>query len=324
MTKKLLKIVKKLFFILLILILIGFLFEQIARFYFDNKCPDDKEFVAINGRKIHYKKLGNGPCTIIFESGLGGDYLHWQDIQNKLSKKYTTIAYDKAGILWSDPSKDISLKRYSDDLETLLKQTNCPKPYILVGHSFGGITPRLFIQKNKKDMAGIVFVDVSHPQQLEKSSEALRNSVQPPQRMLLSFLNEIGIIRILYSSTAFTASVPKEHWFNQNVKNYFYRIFDGMMTELENDKKLMKEASEIDDFGSIPLTIITAKYPGGVEGARDKKLEKEYLDIHNALQNDLLQLSTNSRQIFATKSGHYITLQEPDLICNEVEKLAPR
>ncbi|MHC0445170.1 alpha/beta fold hydrolase [Flavobacterium sp. 3-218] len=324
MAKKLLRIFKRLFIAFLILILIGFLFEQIARFYFDNKRPDEKEFVVINGRKIHYKKLGNGPCTIIFESGLGGDHLHWQDIQKKLLKKYTTIAYDKAGILWSDPSQDISLKRYSDDLETLLKQTNCPKPYILVGHSFGGITPRLFIQKNKKDLAGIVFVDVSHPKQLEKSSEALRNSVQPPPRKFSSFLNEIGLIRILYSSTAFTTAVPKEHWFNQNVKNYFYRIFDGMMTELENDDKLMREASEIDDFGSIPLTIITAKYPVGVEGARDKKLEKEYLGIHNALQTDLLKLSTNSNQVFASKSGHYITLQEPDLICNEIEKLAPR
>ncbi|MDP5198848.1 alpha/beta fold hydrolase [Flavobacterium sp. DG2-3] len=324
MAKKLLKILKSLLITLLVLLLIGFIFEQIARFYFDNKRPDEKEFVAINGRKIHYKKLGNGPCTIIFESGLGGDHLHWQDIQKKLLKKYTTIAYDKAGILWSDPSQDISLKRYSDDLETLLKQTNCPKPYILVGHSFGGITQRLFIQKNNKDLAGIVFVDVSHPKQLEKSSEALRNSVQPPPRKFLSFLNEIGLIRILYSSTAFTAAVPKEHWFNQNVKNYFYRIFDGMMTELENDDKLMKEASEINNFASIPLTIITAKYPVGVEGARDKKLEKEYLGIHNALQTDLLKLSTNSNQVFASKSGHYITLQEPDLICNEIEKLAPR
>lgn len=301
MAKKLLKILKSLLITLLVLLLIGFIFEQIARFYFDNKRPDEKEFVAINGRKIHYKKLGNGPCTIIFESGLGGDHLHWQDMQRKLSKKYATIAYDKAGILWSDPSKDISLKRYSNDLETLLKQTNCPKPYILVGHSFGGITPRLFIRKNNKDLAGIVFVDVSHPKQLEKSSEALRNSVQPPPRKFLSFLNEIGLIRILYSSTAFTTAVPKEHWFNQNVKNYFYRIFDGMMTELENDDKLMREASEIDDFGSIPLTIITAKYPVGVEGARDKKTGKRIFRYPQCITNRFIKAIHKQQSSFCFK-----------------------
>ena len=169
MLKNILKILKAIFVTFLVLIFIGFLFEQIARFYFDSKRPDNSEFTNIDGRNIHYKKLGNGSCTIIFESGLGGDYLHWQEIQKKLSGKYTTIAYDKAGILWSAASKETSLKRYATDLEALLKQTNCPKPYILVGHSFGGITPRLFIKKNEKDMAGIVFVDVSHPKQLEKS-----------------------------------------------------------------------------------------------------------------------------------------------------------
>ncbi|WJS93669.1 alpha/beta hydrolase [Flavobacterium johnsoniae] len=322
--KKIFKALKIFLVSLVILIVIGFLFERISRFYYDSKRPDKSEFVEIDGRKIHFKKQGNGSCTVIFESGLGGDYLHWQDIQKKLSQKYTTISYDKAGILWSATAKKTNLRRYADDLKQLLEKTNCPKPYILVGHSFGGITSRLFLKENAKDMAGIVFLDVSHPKQLEKSSEALKKSVQPPPKILLSFLNEIGIIRILYSTTAFTAAVPKEHWFNRNVKHYFYRILDGMMNELENDEKLMLEASQINNFGAIPLTIITAKYPNGVEGAKDKNLEKEYLSIHNNLQKDLLHLSDKSTQVFAQKSGHYITLQEPDLICNEIEKLAPR
>lgn len=324
MVKMIFKALRILLVSLIILIVIGFLFERISRFYYDSKRPESSEFVEIDGKKIHYKKQGNGSCTIVFESGLGGDYIHWQDIQKKLSQKYTTISYDKAGILWSAPAKKTDLRRYADDLKQLLEKTNCPKPYILVGHSFGGITPRLFIKENAKDMAGIVFVDVSHPKQLEKSSEALKNSVQPPPKILLSFLNEIGVIRILYSTTAFTAAVPKEHWFNQNVKRYFYRILDGMMQELDNDDKLMQEASQIDNFDAIPLTIITAKYPNGVEGAKDKKLEQEYLSIHNKLQKDLLNLSSKSTQVFAQKSGHYVTLQEPELICDEIEKIAPR
>ncbi|MBZ4035111.1 alpha/beta hydrolase [Flavobacterium sp. 17A] len=324
MIKKLIKAFKVFLVSLIILIAIGFLFERISRFFYDSKRPDKSEFVEIDKRKIHFKKEGNGPCTIVFESGLGGDYLHWKHIQKKLSQNFTTISYDKAGILWSAPSKEISLRRYADDLKQVLEKTNCPKPYILVGHSFGGITPRLFIEENKNNIAGIVFIDVTHPKQFEKSSEELKKSVQPPPSFVLNFLNEIGIIRVLYSTTAFTSAVPKEHWFNKHVKHYFYRILDGMLSELDNDEKLMHEASKISSFGAIPLTVITAKYPNGVEGAKNKNIENQYLSIHNVLQKDLLQLSSKSKQVFAEKSGHYITLQEPDLICNEIEKLAPR
>ncbi|GAA6764204.1 hypothetical protein AAFH68_01330 [Flavobacterium sp. CGRL1] len=139
------------------------------RAYYDKKQPSKDEFVFVKDRKIHFRKIGNSlKGTVVFESGLGGDYMHWQELQNKLSKDYTTISYDKAGILWSDPAENISLKRYSEDLDTVLTKTNCPKPYILVGHSFAGITLRSFIKDHSQDIGGIVFVDVSHPQQLKK------------------------------------------------------------------------------------------------------------------------------------------------------------
>jgi len=322
--KKVFKIFKYFIITLLFLFTNGFIYEQISRFYYDNKKPSKDEFVTVDGRKIHFKKQGKGSSTIVFESGLGGDYLHWQEIQNKLSTNYTTISYDKAGILWSDPTKKVNLKRYSNDLFQLLEKTNCPKPYILVGHSFAGITLRSFIKEHSNNIDGIVFIDVSHPQQLEKSSENLKKAVTPPPHLVLSFLNEVGVIRLLYTFVPFTQAVSKEHIFNQNVKNYFYKLFDGLMQEMENDDQLMKEASQITDFGAIPLVVVTAKYPNGIENITDQNLTKEYLSVHNTLQTDLLNLSTNSIQVFAAKSGHYVTLQEPDLICNVIKDISEK
>ncbi|RZJ53922.1 MAG: alpha/beta hydrolase [Flavobacterium sp.] len=304
-----------------VLILSGVTYEQVSRFYLDKKYPPKSEFVEIDGRKIHFKKVGNKPVTVVFESGLGGDYLHWQEIQKEVSKNHTTISYDKAGILWSDSTDEISLERYADDLFQLLEKTNCPKPYILVGHSFGGITLRSFIKNHSPDIAGIVFVDAAHPLQLQKCSEKLKSSFAPPSKEILNFLTETGAVRLLYTLTPFTQSVPQNHWFNQNVKDYFYKISPGLFQEMENDKKLMAEAQKINDFGSIPLVVISAKYPDGVENVTDKDLEKEYLQVHKSVQTDLLNLSTNSKQIIAEKSGHYITLQQPDLIINTIENI---
>ncbi|WP_281233535.1 alpha/beta fold hydrolase [Flavobacterium gelatinilyticum] len=324
MKKRVLKTFNYLLILILVLITAGFIYEQASRAYFDKKRPNESDFIKVDGRKIHFKKQGNGSTTIVFESGLGGDYLHWQEIQNKLSKDYTTISYDKAGILWSDPTEDVSLKRYSNDLFQLLEKTNCPKPYILVGHSFAGITLRSFIKEHPENIQGIVFVDVSHPEQLKKSSEDLKNSVTPPSRGFLRFLNETGGIRMLYTLVPFTQSVPKEHIFNQNVKNNFYKIFDGLMQEMENDEKLMEEAEKINTFGSVPLVVITAQYPQGVENIPNKELEKEYLSVHNSMQKDLLNLSVNSTQFFASKSGHYVTLQEPELLYKAIDKIADK
>lgn len=321
---KMFKIIKWSILLLVSILIIGFVYEQVSRLYFDAKSPSENEFVNVAGRQIHFSKKGNGNFTVVFESGIGGDYLHWQNLQKEVSKYHTTLSYDKAGILWSDATDEVSLERYSKDLYQLLEKTKCPKPYILVGHSFAGITLRPFIKEHKDAIAGIIFIDVSHPEQMERSSEKLKQSVVPPPKGVLSFLNEVGAIRMLYSCVPFTSSVSKEHWFNQHVKNYFYKIFSGLMQEVENDKKLMKEASKINSFGAIPLTIITAKYPDGVEQIADKNLEKEYLSTHYNLQKDLLKLSTNSTQIFAEKSGHYVTLQEPELIFEAIMKMTKK
>lgn len=318
---KIFKILKWIILILAAVFIIGFIYEQLSRLYFDKNYPPENEFVKVDGRKIHFSKKGYGPFTVVFESGIGVDYLHWQKIQNDVSKHYTTLSYDKAGILWSETANEVSLERYSKDLHQVLEKTNCPKPYILVGHSFAGITLRSFIKEHNDNIAGIIFVDVSHPEQLEKSSEKLKMSVSTPPQWILSFFNEIGVIRILYSNIPFTNSVAKEHWFNEHVKKYFYKVFSGLMQEVENDEKLMQQANEIDSFGKIPLTIITAKYPQGVEQIADKSLEKEYLSTHQILQQDLLNLSSKSKQIFAKKSGHYVTLQQPELIYKEIKDI---
>jgi pimeloyl-ACP methyl ester carboxylesterase len=299
----------------------GLVIEYSCQWYFDTQHPPQTEFIDIEGRKLHFHKQGTGNHTVVFESGLGGDYLHWQAIQHQLSKKYTTISYDKAGILWSDYTDKSSLDRYEADLFQLLKKTNCPKPYILVGHSFAGITLRKFIQRHSSDIQGIVFVDVTHPSQKKESSENLKRLTVLPPKWILSCLNQTGVLRLIFNISPFTGVVSKEHWFNQNVTNYFYRILPGLYQEYANDDKLMEEASQITDFADIPLYIITARYPKGVEKVNDNALQNEYLTIHARLQKDLLRLSSNSTQLLANKSGHYVTFQEPELIVEAVNQI---
>lgn len=317
------QLMKKLTYIIfgavLSLFVLGIIYEQISRFRFDREKPGRENFIAIGERDIHFKKMGNGPMTIVFESGLGGDHVHWQVLQKELSWENTTLSYDRANILWSDGTSDVSLERYERDLSTVLERSGCPKPYILVGHSFAGITLRPFIKAHQKDIAGIVFVDVAHPQQLNDISDELKAAIKPPPEWFIRFANGLGLIRLIYHLTPFNDSLPKNHFFNENAANHFHRIMPGLLQEMENDEILMEKAKHIDDFGDIPLTIITATYPKGVQWVDDPKLAKEYVQTHSILQKDLLNLSTESNQIMARESGHYVAFDQPDLIIKAVE-----
>lgn len=312
--KKVFRVARYVLLVLIFLITSGIVYEQLARRQCDRNRPAPEAFVTINGRKLHFHKAGKGAATVIFESGLGGDQSHWQDIQRQVAKNHVTLSYDRAGILWSDYTDDISLRRYEDDLSQLLEKTQCPKPFILVGHSFAGITLRQFIKKHIADIKGIVFIDVSHPRQLELSSEKLREAAAPPPSWLIYFLNETGALRLMYTLFPFTRSVPKDHWFNTHAADYFYKILPGLVLEMNNDRKLMKEAEVLTGFGDVPLYVLTARYPLGVERVTEREFADEYLGIHWRLQKDLLKLSSRSKQLFAEKSGHYITLQQPELI----------
>lgn len=304
-----------------LLFLIGFISERAFRIHFDSKKPDEHVFYKVGNREIYVRKQGKDGPTIIFESGMGGDHTYWTEIQDELSKQTTTLSYDRAGILWSDPVNVKSLKTISNDLHQLLERTQCPKPYILIGHSLAGITLRRFIKEHLDDIAEILFIDVSHPLQLKKSSKKLMSSVKAPPKWMVSFLNEIGAIRMMYSFNAFTQDVPKDHPFNTHARDYFYKIYHGLFQEMESDNLFLEQAEDIDDFNAIPLTILTATYPNGMDMINDPLLEAEYLSIHSKLQKELLELSPNSKQIFAKKSGHHIPLQEPELVISILQNM---
>lgn len=131
--------------------------------------------IDIGGYKLNVNCYGKGNPTVIFESGLGGSNYDWEQVQPQISKITRTFSYDRAGIGGSDKSK---LKRTSlnqvHELHTLLKAAKVKAPYVIVAHSIGGYNARLFAGIYPKEVAGIVFVDSSHENQLdflEKSSK---------------------------------------------------------------------------------------------------------------------------------------------------------
>ena len=132
------------------------------------------EIIDVNGTKLHIRAEGkkNDLPTLILESGAGGDtdVFHW--ISEELKKNMRVVRYDREGKWFSESSEDtFSPEFYARQLHALLEISGEKPPYILVGHSMGGIYNRIFRDIYPNEVKAMVFIDSSHPEQWKRLDE---------------------------------------------------------------------------------------------------------------------------------------------------------
>lgn len=139
--------------------------------------PDSRNFppgrlVQVDGRPTHVmESKGSQTPTVVFESGLGNPATMWYWLFDHLPSKCRLVAYDRPGIGWSRSAKGArDSTRHPEQLLALLKAAGAPPPYLLVGHSLGGLLVRLFAHRHPELTAGLVLVDATHPAELSGSA----------------------------------------------------------------------------------------------------------------------------------------------------------
>ncbi len=309
-------------------IITGFIYEQVSRMK-ARKYEIGETFVDVGGYKLHYKAMGIGKPMVVFESGLDvGGLLPWYKVQPEVAKFASTISYDRAGIFMSERgNKPKTGDAMAIDLYTLLKKTGHPGPYILVGHSMAGVTLRSFVDKYPDEVAGVVFVDASHPLQIKRFATDPVLKILPPEPPLpakwidylvsnlgFSHFAHSDLYKHTYPSTVSTDQVNV-------IDKYFISIsFPAAYEEIRALDSIFDRATYLKKFGNIPFIVITGtdKMKRGVP---DAKTNQASMKCWMELQNDHLNLSTNSKHILAQKSGHYVQLDEPQIVIDAVRQL---
>ncbi|NAS29896.1 alpha/beta fold hydrolase [Flavobacteriaceae bacterium R38] len=296
------------------------------------------EFVDIGGYNIHLLvegKESKGP-TVVFIHGAGDIALHWNLVLPKVGKFATAVAIDHAGEGWSDHGHGLALNQQVYDTYQALKRGGYKSPYILVGHSLGGITAHLFASKYKNEVAGVVLVDATHPDVVlkifnkeSKKMELKRMRLtadQPIKDIDTSQITKLKKTRSFQSRRDFGDLLDKFsdedkarfHWiYNERPFTYVKEQSNTYEAEIMQEMYLNKEKYSLD---TIPLIVISAgnkSFPEGDENWNSKQLENH----SKKLQKDLLTLSKNSKQIIAKKSGHNVHIEVPKIVVKAIKKI---
>lgn len=253
--------------------------------------PQSEARVDVGGRRLHIHcsgvSAGGGP-SVVLESGFGNSSSTWDRVQPEVAKFARVCSYDRAGLGGSDPAPARrTVVSLTEDLHALLVNAKVPGPYVLVGHSLGGILARVYASYYPADVAGMVLVDSAH------EDEADRGLALIPPDTLKEMLRKAKPEDMVVSS-------PNERFDHCSLR--------ALMNALNW-------------HSDIPLAVLTQGRPYRPEDYSNPSLAPKYYQLHLEMQRDLAARSPRGRQVVAEKSGHFIHQDQPELVISAIRQV---
>ncbi len=273
--------------------------------------PPPGSFVTVGGHGVHYRLHGRGDVTFVLEAGLGDYSGNWGAVEDGLAGLGRVFAYDRAGLGWSDPARGPrSPAAIAAELYAVLIAAHVPKPWILVGHSSGGISQVLFAMDHPGEVAGLLLIDPSHQDQFQRlpAPPAVFVWLLPQFARLASF----GVPQLLFGSED-----PA-----QNLSSHVLTTGAELRALFDADATWRKRPIQL---GSLPLYVLTADSDRMLPGRTDAERHAAW-EIWKTLHDELLAASTAGfrRHDVVPRSSHYIHRTHPDMVLAAARELTQR
>jgi pimeloyl-ACP methyl ester carboxylesterase len=304
-------IVRSLILLVLVIATAGFFYENISEARDRRFNPMPGQLVDVGGYKMHIDCIGQGSPTVILDSGLGDSYISWHKVQPQIAQFVRVCSYDRAGLGYSDSgphprtSKDIA-----GELRTLLHNAGIAPPYILVGHSMGGYDVRLYASLYRGEVAGMVLVDSSHPEQRKRLPPALNDldASWLREQEFLEFTLPFGIPRLLgFCDTDVKARAAECNFHSAR----------EAVAEMKTFPVSVAQTAATGSLGNMPLAVISHD-PDKPQPDLPEDLVKPINSAWQQMQEELSHLSTAGTHVIARNSGHYIQIDRPEVVIEAV------
>jgi carboxyl-terminal processing protease len=257
--------------------------------------------VSIGTHRLHIRCMGKGSPTVVIDTGVGDTMERWQDFQFQAAEITRVCTYDRAGYGSSEPGPlPRTSQRTAEELKQLLKKAHVEGPYVLVGHSLGGLNMQVFADRYPDLVAGLILLD---PTPLP----FITGQVFPELYRML----EQQTVELQRTVEAMRQSTDAEA---QAKANYLEAVAS------ENAELISESASQvaaIESFGDIPLIVIGSGKPNPAFGAEARAFQQFWIeqDLKLAIK------STNGKFGLVPESSHYLHEDAPEVVLDAIRKI---
>ena len=241
--------------------------------------------VQVDGRQIHLQVLGaesDGP-TVVLEAGMGSFSPNWCWVQHELAPTVRSVAYDRPGLGWSRRSRrPRDAQTIAGELRDALREAGIGPPYVLAGHSFGGLPVRAFADLYPELTAGLILVDASHPDQWVRWPTPHADRILEVSQKILGWLGWFGLLRALHLARGISAGLPARQAAELRAGAALRGLAATTAAQIRSWSVSRVQLNAAAPLGDLPLAVLAvSEQPVGGE-------------LLTALQRELAELTENA------------------------------
>jgi pimeloyl-ACP methyl ester carboxylesterase len=320
-----------------LLLLAGVLYQFVGLRISERRYAPPGAMISVDGQHLHVHCAGTGQPLVLFESGIAASSLSWARVLPEVATFTRACSYDRAGLGWSAPSRaPRTVSRMLRDLQGVVEDRAEAGSVVLVGHSFGALLVCVYASANPGGIAGLVLVDppIEWHEMTAEQVRLLWGGIHLSR--IGALLARVGVVRAcLALLTGGAPGVPRNfvRIFGPTAARTLERLvgevrklpadvlpvvqalwcqpkcFHAMAGHLAALEDTAAAASRVTSLGAIPLVILSAG-----------DQPPDIIAKHGALT----RLSSDSRHLVASGSGHWIQFDEPALVVDAVRDLIER
>lgn len=259
------------------------------------------QLVDIGTHSLHIRCTGKGHPVVVIDTGVGDTSERWQDFQTRVAQITRVCTYDRAGYGTSEPGPlPRHSQREADELKLLLENADIKEPYVLVGHSLGGLNAQVFAARYPDQVAGLILLD---PTPLPFISG---QAFPELYRMFEQQAAELRQVAEAARKSSDAEAQAKADYLEAVASEHAALIAESA-----------SQVAAIVSFGDLPLIVIGSGKPNPVFGEQAEAFQQFWIE-----QNRALALrSTNGAFVLAQESSHYLHEDAPDVVLDAIRQM---